>query len=57
LQFLRGGSSFHPRLALAIIFPVELKSYKDESLALAQAAAAKPELVGFLFCYLQTELL
>ncbi|WP_260296075.1 hypothetical protein, partial [Sedimenticola hydrogenitrophicus] len=48
LQLLWGGSSFHPRLAFTIRFPVELKSHKDKSLAFPQVTAAKQEHVGLL---------
>ena len=57
LQLLWGGSSFHPRLAFTIFFPVEFKSHKDKSLAFPQVTAAKREPVGLLLCYLKAKFL
>jgi hypothetical protein len=57
LQLLRGGSSFHTRLPLAIFFPVEFKSHKDKALAFPQAMPAKMEPLGLLLRYFKAKLL
>ena len=57
MQLLWGSSSLHPRQAFTILFPVEFKSYKDESLAFPQITAAKRQLIGFLLSYLKSKFL